>query len=162
MYAYALAPRGLNRSSCWLVVKLGTPKTKRLDKSDERSKKEVRERKGRGEMSTLIPSFPTPHFYLGSLNFYWLKSNKTCFFLIFLFDRSSSFRNDFACSNAPNRSVNRYDALKLFLCFGSSCHGVFIGQARHPVPLVTLLHTLLSLCFGSSRHNKCEAKLHQY
>ena len=62
------------------------------------------------------------------------------FFLIFLFDRSSSFRNDFACSNAPNRSVNRYDALKLFLCFGSSCHGVVIGHALHPVPIASLLH----------------------
>ncbi len=125
-------------------------------------KEEVRERKGRGRMSTLIPSFPTPHFYLGSLNFYWLKSNKTCFFLIFPFDRSSSFRNDFACSNASNRSVNRYrfDALKLFLCFSSSCHGVVIGHALHPVSLVNLLHTLL--CFDSSRHSKCEAKLHQY
>jgi hypothetical protein len=62
------------------------------------------------------------------------------FFLIFLFDRSSSFRNDFACSNAPNRSVNRYDALKLFLCFGSSRHGVVIGHALHPVPTASLLH----------------------
>jgi hypothetical protein len=42
-------------------------------------KEEVRERKGRGGMSTLIPSFPTPHFNLGSLNFYWLKSNKHIF-----------------------------------------------------------------------------------
>jgi hypothetical protein len=32
-------------------------------------------------MSTLIHSFPIPHFYLGSLNFYWLKSNRTWFFL---------------------------------------------------------------------------------
>ncbi len=147
---------------CWSVVKLGTPKTKRLDRSDESSKRGSERTKRKGEMSTLIPSFPIPHFYLGSLNFYWLKSNKTCFFLIFLFDRSSSFRNDFACSNAPNRSVNRYDALKLFLCFGSSCHGVVIGHALHPVPLVSLLHILLSVCFGSSRHSKCEAKLHQY
>ena len=103
-------------------------------------KEEVRERKGRGRLSTLIPSFPTPQIYLGSLNFYWLKIQQNMFFLIFLFDRSSSFRNDFACSNAPNRSVNRYDALKLFLCFGSSCHGVVIGHALHPVPIASLLH----------------------
>jgi hypothetical protein len=31
-------------------------------------------------------------------------------------------------------------ALKLFLCFGSSCHGVVIGHALHPVPIVSLLH----------------------
>ncbi len=101
----------------------------------------MRERKGKGKgrMSTLV-SFPTPHFYFGSLNFYWLKSNKTFFFLIFLFDRSSSFRNrnNFACSNAPNRSVNRYNALKLFLCFGSSWHSVVRGHALHPVPIVIL------------------------
>ena len=100
------------------------------------AKEEVRERKGRGRLSTLIPSFPTPKIFLGSLNFYWLKIQQNMFFLIFLFDRSSSFQNDFACSNAPNRSVNRYDALKLFLCFGSSCHGVVIGHALHPVPIV--------------------------
>ena len=104
------------------------------------AKEEVRERKGRGRLSTLIPSFPTPQIYLGSLNFYWLKIQQNMFFLIFLFDRSSSFRNDFACSNAPNRSVNRYDALKLLLCFGSSCHGVVIGHALHPVPIASLLH----------------------
>ncbi len=86
-----------------VVVKLGTPKTKRLDRSDERSKRGSKRTKRKGGISTLIPSFPTPHFYLGSLNFYWLKSNKICFFLIFLFDRSSNFRNNFACSNAPNR-----------------------------------------------------------
>ena len=76
------------------------------------------------------------------------------FFLIFLFDRSSSFRNDFACANAPNRSVNRYDALKLLLCFGSSCHGVVIGHALHPVTLAILLHMLLFylMCFGTFCH----------
>jgi hypothetical protein len=106
------------------------------------AKEEVRERKGRGRLSTLIPLFPTPQIYLGSLNFYWLKIQQNMFFLIFLFDRSSSFRNDFACSNAPNRSVNRYDALssKLFLCFGPSCHGVVVGHALHPVPKASLLH----------------------
>ncbi len=104
------------------------------------AKEEVRERKGRRRLSTLIPSFPTPQIYLSSLNFYWLKIQQNMFFLIFLFDRSSSFRNDFACSNAPNRSVNRCDALKLFLCFGSSCHDVVIGHALHPVPIASLLH----------------------
>ncbi len=109
----------------------------------------MRERKGRGRLSTLIPSFPTPQIYLGSLNFYWLKIQQNMFFLIFLFDRSSSFRNDFACSNAPNRCVNRYDALKLFLCFGSSCHGVVIGHALHPVLIASLrlLHIyIISYC----------------
>jgi hypothetical protein len=113
---------------CWLVVKLGTPKTKRLDRSE--GKEEARERKGRGGLSTLIPSFPfpTPQIYLGSLNFYWLKIQQNMFFLIFLFDRSSSLlRNDFACSNAPNRSVNRYDALKLFL----SVLRLFLSRCGH-------------------------------
>ena len=33
-----------------------------------------------------------------------------------------------------------YQHLKLFLCFGSSCHGVVIGHALHPVPIASLLH----------------------
>jgi hypothetical protein len=38
----------------------------RLDRSDERSKRESERTKGEGEgeMSTLCPLFPTPHFYL--------------------------------------------------------------------------------------------------
>jgi hypothetical protein len=44
------------------------------------AKEEVRERKGRGRLSTLIPSFPTPQVYLGSLNFYWLKIQQNMFF----------------------------------------------------------------------------------
>jgi len=44
----------------------------------------------------------------------------------------------------------------LFLCFGSSRHGVVMGQALHPVPSDHLLHSsLLFLCFGSSRHSLC-------
>ncbi len=118
-------------------------------------------------MSTLVPSFPTPHFYLGSLNFYWLKSNKTFFFLIFLPDRSSSFRNDFACSNAPNCSVNRYDALKLFLCFGSSCFLSRCGHRASPAPRAIsdptghIIITVLRL-FPAQQDSKCEAKLQQY
>ncbi len=34
--------------TCWLVVKLGTPQDRRLDRSDERQKEIVKERKGRG------------------------------------------------------------------------------------------------------------------
>ncbi len=36
-------------------------------------------------------------------------------------------------------------ALKLFLCFGSSCHGVVIGHALHPVPIASLLHIYIIL-----------------
>ena len=46
---------------CWLVVKLGTPQDRRLDRSDERLKGDCERTKGEGEMSTLTPSFPTPH-----------------------------------------------------------------------------------------------------
>jgi len=46
---------------CWLVVKLGTPQDRRLDRSDERQKRDCERTKGEGEMSTLTPSFPTPH-----------------------------------------------------------------------------------------------------
>ena len=49
------------------------------------AKEEVRERKGRGRLSTLIPSFPTPQIYLGSLSFYWLKIQQNMFFLDFSF-----------------------------------------------------------------------------
>ncbi len=125
-------------------------------------KEEVRERKG--EIVHPHSFVSNPSYLFRFFKFLLANNNPTkhVFSLIFLFDRSSSFRNDFACANAPNRSVNRYNALKLFLCFGSCCHGVVIGQALHPVPLVTLLHTLFSLCFGSSQHNKSEAKLYQY
>jgi hypothetical protein len=52
-----------------------------------KAKEEVRELKGRGRLSTLIPSFPTPQpqIYLGSLNFYWLKIKQNMFFLDFSF-----------------------------------------------------------------------------
>ncbi len=144
------------------MVKLGTPKAKRLDRSDERSKRGSERTKRKGEIVHPHSFVSNPSSLFRFFKFLLAKNpTKHVFFLIFLFDRSSSFRNDFACSNAPNRSVNRYDALKLFLCFGSSCHGVVIGQALHPVPLVTL-HTLFSLCFGSSQHSKSEAKLYQY
>jgi hypothetical protein len=46
---------------CWLVVKLGTPQDRRLDRSDERQKGDCERTKGEGEMSTLTPSFVTPH-----------------------------------------------------------------------------------------------------
>jgi hypothetical protein len=43
--------------SCWLVVKLGTPQDRRLDRSDERQKQkgDCERTKGEGEMSTLNP-----------------------------------------------------------------------------------------------------------
>ncbi len=48
---------------CWLVVKLGTPQDRRLDRSHERQKGDCERTKGKGEgeMSTLFPSFLTPH-----------------------------------------------------------------------------------------------------
>jgi hypothetical protein len=47
--------------TCWLVVKLGTPQDRRLDTSDERQKGDCERTKGEREMSTLTPSFLTPH-----------------------------------------------------------------------------------------------------
>ena len=49
------------KATCWLVVKLGTPQDRRLDRSDERLKGDCERTKGEGEMSTLTPSFSTPH-----------------------------------------------------------------------------------------------------
>ena len=45
-------------------LSLGAPKSQepRLDRSDERSNRESETTKGEGEMSTLTPLFPTPHF----------------------------------------------------------------------------------------------------
>jgi hypothetical protein len=54
-------PRSPFVLSCWLVVKLGTPQDRRLDRSDERQKGDYERKKGEGEMSTLTPSFLTPH-----------------------------------------------------------------------------------------------------
>jgi hypothetical protein len=46
---------------CWLVVELGTPQDRRLNRSDERQKGDCERTKGEGKMSTLTPSFLTPH-----------------------------------------------------------------------------------------------------
>ncbi len=85
----------------------------------------MRERKGGGgnppQPQTL--SFPTPHFYLCYLIFYWLIIQQNVIFMtkhgFSFFARSSSFRNNLASSRAPSRSVNRYDDDGL-ICFCAS------------------------------------------
>ncbi len=52
----------LTTCMCWLVVEQGHARAQRLDRSDERSNRESERTKGKGEMSTLTPLFPIPHF----------------------------------------------------------------------------------------------------
>ena len=94
----------------------------RLDRTVERSKKRKSERtKRKGGKSSQTLSFPTPHFYLCYLIFYWLIIQQNMIFMtkhcFSFFVRSSSFRNNLVSSRAPSRSVNRYDGL---ICFCAS------------------------------------------
>ncbi len=54
-------------SGCWLVVKLGTPQDRRLDRSDERQKGDCERTKEEGEMSTLREYKVSRHHSTGRL-----------------------------------------------------------------------------------------------
>ncbi len=68
--------------------------------------------------------------------------------MYFLLNRFSSFRIGFVCSNAPNRSVPRYNAHYYFVCFGSSQYHLY--RCRSYCTHTLLSHVLrrsLSRCF---------------
>ncbi len=128
---------------CWLVVELGTPREQRPGRTVERSRGESERTKRKGRNLHLISFVSNPSINFTSYSFYWLKSNKTCFFMT---NHYFSFRPLFLfpkrlCVPKPLRKSS--ERPKSFLCFGSS---------RIHVPVRVLLHTLLSLCFGSSLH----------
>jgi hypothetical protein len=130
----------LSYQGLWVLVsgRVRGSQDQRLDRTVERSKKRESERtkrKGGGKSSQTL-SFPTPHFYLCYLIFYWLIiqqnvifTTKHCFSF---FARSSSFRNNLAISIAPSRSVNRYDGLICFCASGLFQHHLLHQAVRAP------------------------------
>ena len=87
------------------MVELGGSQEQRLDRSDERSKEEKWENEKEGGESPPRSFVSNPSFLFYILNFLLAKIQQKLFFLwqiiTFLFDRSSSFRSDFAYQIAP-------------------------------------------------------------
>jgi hypothetical protein len=122
---------------------------RRLDRSDERQKGDCERTIWEGEMSTLFPSFLTPHLLIMSLSFYWLKFNKICFFMTnhyFSFESFLLFPDRLYVRKRSKSLHNSVQRSLLFLCFGSAQH-----HLQYQAVLVTILLHKLS-CISVLRH----------